>query len=713
MAALQKIRSHGVLLVTVIAIALAFFVLGDLVRGGEGLFNQSKLQVGEVLGENLSYQDYTELYNNLQNYYEISGQSATGEDALNRIKDEAWQGYVQNQLIADECEKLGVVVTDEEVARVVQTGQHQMLQLPVFMDANGQYDYTAVQTFLTQYKQMKDAGNQVPDEYEKVYKLYLFAQHSIREQLLMARYQSLFTSSITSNNVTAKAAFEAGSTVADIVVAALPFSAVADDKVTASDKEIEAKYDEKKAELLQPVETRDIKYIAVTVEASEADKKASQEEMETAYNNLVAATSNEEAGNVARQATSLVPYTNILKSKDAFGTVIASELDSVNSGVHVPAYDAASNVYYTYRVLDSQLQADSVLFRQIGVFDADVTKAQERADSIVTALAGGANFKDIAQVYGQAGDSAWVATAHYERGTLDADNAQFISAIYSTGVGQTKQVKLTNGTIIVLQVLDAKNPIQKYNIAAVVKEGNFSDETYNDVYSKFSKFVAENKTLENIEANAAKSGYVLMPMQDVTSANHNIANVHGTHDALKWVFDEAKTNEVSQIYKCGDNDQLLVVALTGVNKAGYRPMDKVKEGLKQEVLNEKKAAQLLEKLQGAKTLADAQKQGAVVDSLSGVSFAQTPYVSATNSPEPVVAALAAKTAKGAVSAPAKGNGGVYMVQVVNKQKNAEAKFDAKVAKQQEANTNMRYAINSVINALYLKANVVDNRYRFF
>ena len=99
MAALQKIRNHGVLLVTVIAVALFLFVMGDLVRGGEGLLSQSKQQVGEVLGQTLSIQDYNDMVNDLQNYYEIIGQDASGEDQLNRIKDEAWQTYVQNKLI--------------------------------------------------------------------------------------------------------------------------------------------------------------------------------------------------------------------------------------------------------------------------------------------------------------------------------------------------------------------------------------------------------------------------------------------------------------------------------------------------------------------------------------------------------------------------------------------------------------------------------------
>ena len=58
MAALQKIRSKGVLLVTIIAVALFLFVAGDLFRGLESLFQKSSQQVGEVDGKSISIQEY-------------------------------------------------------------------------------------------------------------------------------------------------------------------------------------------------------------------------------------------------------------------------------------------------------------------------------------------------------------------------------------------------------------------------------------------------------------------------------------------------------------------------------------------------------------------------------------------------------------------------------------------------------------------------------
>jgi len=716
MAALQKIRSRGVLLVSIIALALFLFVAGDLFRGLESLFQQSSQQIGEVNGKSVSIQDYQKMVDDLQTYYEIVQQkSSFSEDELNRIKDEAWQTYVQSQLIQNQCEELGLAVSDNEISDVVKSGYSQMLQVPMFMNQQtNRYDYAMVNTFLTEYKKLKDAGSQVPEAYEKIYKYYLFAQRQIRDQLLTQKYQALLSQSFLSNKVEAKLAFDSRADESDLLLAAIPASSVKDDAVTVTDEDIKAKYNEDKEKYLQLIETRDIKIVDIQVVASDADKKAAEDEMADAAAKLTAATTNTAAGNAARQAASLIPYSDVYKTKDAFPNMISSTLDSVAVGtVTKPAFDVMTNTYYTYKLLGKATQPDSVLFRQIGVIGKDEADIAKKADSIMTALSSGAQFKDLAKKYNQTGDSTWIATSQYGNAALDADNTLYINTLYGMNAGENKKLKLENGSTIILQVMKTANPVTKYNVAAVVKELKFSDETYNKEYNKFSSFVAENTTLEQIEANAPKNGYTVRPIEDVTVAAHNIANIRATRDALKWVFDGAKVGNVSQLYECGNNDHLLLVALTGINPAGYRSMDKLKDALTDEIKMEKKVAQIYEKAKNTKSMAEAKKiADVVVDTVKHVSFSAPTFIAATSSSEPLVSAVAAKTAKGAFANAIKGKNGVYFFQVLDKTKTSE-KFDEKAEQSSLAMTNFRNASSAIINALYLKANVKDNRYKFF
>ena len=714
MAALGKIRKHGVLLVTAIAIALFLFVAGDLIRGGETLFHKNQQNVAEIAGEAVSIQEYQKMFDELQDYYEIvNGTSVSGEDDLNRIKDEAWQTYVQNTLIAKECEELGITVTDAEVAEIIKNGQSQLLQVPLFMNRqSGRYDYSIVQTFLNEYKTLKESGN-VPEQYEKYYTYYMFAQKQIRNQYLTQKYQVLLSQVMLSNPVEAKQSFADRTNETEVILASLNLSKIADDKVTVTDDEINSKYKEDKEKYQQVIETRDIKYIDVAVTPSEQDKKDAEQAINESYTKLAAAATNTAAGNVCRQATSLLNFNDLLKKKDAYPQMIADLLDSTAVGTTtLPKYDAMTNTYYTFKILDKQTQADSVLYRQLAVTGADEAASKASADSIVNALNGGASYADIAKKYNQRSDSAWISTSQYQNGNYQADDITMLKTIYSLQPNEVKSIKLTNGYNIVVQVLDRKGAVEKYNVAAIVKTLNFSDATYNAACNKFNSFLAQNNTKEKIEANAEKSGYNVLSYPDVTSNSHNIAGIHGTREALKWLFDDADKGDVSQLYECGDNDHLLIVMLDEVNPKGYRPLSKVSPDIKSQLVNEKKVGMLAEQLKGVKSVAEAKSKGAEVDTVNHISFANPTFVRATASSEPVVSAAASKATKGAFVGPVKGNGGAYVMQVVNKSKTSE-KFDAKQEQEQNAQVYFRAVAQTAINTLYLKANVTDNRYKFF
>jgi len=715
MATLGKIRKHGILLVSAIAIALFLFVAGDLVKGGQSLLQKNQQNVAEIYGEPITIQDYQKMVDEFQGYYEIAnGASLSGENELNQVKDEAWQTYFQNTLIKKECDLLGITVTDNEVAEIIKQGQSQLLQIPVFLNQqSGRYDYSILQSFLTDYKNLKDAGQQVPDEYEKIYKYYMFAQKQIRNQYLIQKYQALLSQAFLSNPIEAKKKFEERTNETDVLLASMPLSLVGDDKVTVTDEEIKAKYNEDIEKYQQLVETRDIKYIDVTVLASDADKKVAEENMDQIYQDLSAAQTNTAAGNICRQQTSAVLFTDILKKKDAFPQMISNILDSTAVGaVTAPKYDAVTNTYYTIKLLEKQTQADSVLFRQLAVSGADEAASTATADSIINALKSGTSFAEIAKKYNQPTDSTWVATAQFQNSNFNSDNALFIKTLYDMNPNEVKSIKLSTGYNIVLQVLEKRNPVTKYNVAAVVKQLNFSDNTYNSAYNKFSAFLAENNTAEKIEAKAEESGYNLMTYPDITNNAHNIGGVHGTRDALKWVFDDASEGSVSQLYECGENNHLLVVLVDKINKKGYRSLEKETTSIKGDLMNEKKIAQLADQLKNVKTIGEAQKLGAVVDTVSHLSFASPAFIRATTSQEALVSAVAAKTKKGAFAGPIKGQGGAYVMQVLDKTKTAE-KFDAKQEEEQASQSNFRSAAQTLIQALYLQADVTDNRYKFF
>ena len=212
-----------------------------------------------------------------------------------------------------------------------------------------------------------------------------------------------------------------------------------------------------------------------------------------------------------------------------------------------------------------------------------------------------------------------------------------------------------------------------------------------------------------MEKNAGKYGFKVQERKDVFNSEHNVVGIRSTRDAMKWIFD-AKAGEISPLYECGNNDHLLVLAMTKVHPAGYRDLDDVKEVVKAEVIKDKKFDMLKSKLAGVNSIAAAKGKGAQVAEVKQITFSAPAFIQATGTSEPALSGAVAATQKGKFCQRViKGNGGAFMFQVVAKNTKQGAKFDDKTMEMQLSQQALQ-AASRFMNELYLKANVVDNRY---
>lgn len=712
MATLQKIRSKGPLLVIVIGLALFAFIAGDAWKVLQP--HQGKQDVGEVNGEVLSAQDYQKMVDELSEVIKLTnGLNSLTENQLNNVKDQVWQSYVNNKLIAEQAKKLGLKVTDAEIQAIIEQGTHPLLmQTPFRNPQTGMFDKDMLKKFLVDYANL-DASKmpaQYVEYYQKMGAFWKFVEKTLAESTLAQKYQNLVTKSLISNPVSAEDAFKARTEQSDLLLAGIPYSSINDSTIQVSDSEIKDRYNEKKEQFKQLVETRDIRYIDVKVVPSDADRKAVEKEV-TEYSNQLATTTSD-FGTFVRSTGSSVNYSDVPVSKSVFPADVASRLDSTGvNEVYGPYYNQTDDSYNAFKVLAKVSSPDSIQFRQIQVYADTEEKTKTLADSIYNALKGGADFAAVAKIYGQTGEATWVNSQSWEGAELDTDNSKFINTLLNQPVDELTNVNIGQANLI-LQVMNKKSMQTKYKVAVVKRPVEFSKETYNAAYNKFSQFVAQNTTIDSMVKNAEESGYTLTPRTDLSSAEHYVGGVRSTREALKWIF-AAKPGEVSPLYECGENDHLMVVALDKIHEAGYRDVNSVAEMLRSEIRRDKKADKLMAEMKKYNSIAQVKgMKDAVSDSVKHVTFSAPAYISVTRASEPVIGAVASKTAVNQVSAPIKGNAGVYMIQVYAKDKGNE-KFDAK---QEEATLNnmaVRIVGSQLINDLYQKAKVEDKRYLFF
>lgn len=719
MTALGKIRSKGILLIIIIGLGLFAFIAEEAFRSCNGIKGQNSQQIGEVLGEKIYVQDFQKLLEEYQDAMKLTMRTDNlSEDQLNQLKDQVWQQLVSERVMKEDCKKLGLTVTEDELQNVLNDGTNQLLtQTPFVNQQTGRFDVSILKQFIDAYRKAEASNNsQQLDQMRPAYNYWLFVEKNLRTQLLAQKYQSLLANCVLSNKVEAKMAFNEENEEAQIQLASIAYNTIKDADIKVTDEELKAKYEELKPAFRQQQETRDVKMVDVQVKASATDRAQLQKDMAGYQKQLAAAA---DPTQVVSKSGSMIQYIGLPVSGKAFQQYpdIASKIDSMAVGTTGVVENTKDNTYNIVRILSRTELPDSVEFRQIQVGGKTLEAARASADSIQKALAAGGDFQAIANRYGQDSTTTWFTGAMYEQAsTMSQDNRAYIEALLNGAVGSTQNIELTQGNVVI-QVLNRKAMKSKAVAAVIKKEIRFSDNTYSKAYNRFSQFVTQSQaSLADLQKHATKFGYTVQDLNDFATSSHTVGNVGGSgiRDAIKWIF-EAKEGQVSQLFEAGkENDHLLVLCMTKIHPQGYRPWDdaQVKEILKREVIRDKKAEMIMAKLKGVNSIAAAQAKGAKVSTVNQITFAAPAFIQATGAAEPALSGAVAATAQGKFcSAPVKGNAGVYVFQVVKKQMRP-AKYNEEQQIQMCRQRAMQY-MGNFMQDLVFGAGVVDSRYLFF
>lgn len=719
MTALGKIRSKGILLIIIIGLGLFAFIAEEAFRSCNGIKGQNSQQIGEVLGEKIYVQDFQKLLEEYQDAMKLTMRTDNlSEDQLNQLKDQVWQQLVSERVMKEDCKKLGLTVTEDELQNVLNDGTNQLLtQTPFVNQQTGRFDVSILKQFIDAYRKAEASNNsQQLDQMRPAYNYWLFVEKNLRTQLLAQKYQSLLANCVLSNKVEAKMAFNEENEEAQIQLASIAYNTIKDADIKVTDEELKAKYEELKPAFRQQQETRDVKMVDVQVKACATDRAQLQKDMAGYQKQLAAAA---DPTQVVSKSGSMIQYIGLPVSGKAFQQYpdIASKIDSMAVGTTSVVENTKDNTYNIVRILSRTELPDSVEFRQIQVGGKTLEAARASADSIQKALAAGGDFQAIAKRYGQDSTTTWFTGAMYEQATtMSQDNRAYIEALLNGAVGSTQNIELTQGNVVI-QVLNRKAMKNKAVAAVIKKEIRFSDDTYSKAYNRFSQFVTQSQTsLADLQKHATKFGYTVQDLNDFATSSHTVGNVGGSgiRDAIKWIF-EAKEGQVSQLFEAGkENDHLLVLCMTKIHPQGYRPWDdaQVKEILKREVIRDKKAEMIMAKLKGVNSIAAAQAKGAKVSTVNQITFAAPAFIQATGAAEPALSGAVAATAQGKFcSAPVKGNAGVYVFQVVKKQMRP-GKYNEEQQIQMCRQRAMQY-MGNFMQDLVFGAGVVDNRYLFF
>ncbi|MDR1525562.1 MAG: SurA N-terminal domain-containing protein [Tannerella sp.] len=712
MATLEKIRKKAGLLVTVVGLALFAFIIGDLLNSGSSFINRNQNNVIVVNGNAIDYQDYLARENELTDIYQLQmGTTSLNEAYINQIRQAVYDDVVMENILVPRLDKLGMVITPEEMTDMVEGENISpiLLQLPMFQNPEtGTFDRTALINMLNQIKNMESFPENVQAQLMQYKMLWMFWEKNIKRNRMTEKYLTLLNKAVVANSLEAKDAFNNSSVSSDIIYVMEPFSNMVDSTVSVPASEIEKLYKERKEQFRQS-ETCIIDYIAVDIVPSQEDYNKVAQEMDAIKAELeitdnVAALTNEKSER---------KYINAFFSINGFGT----DADIIDFVATAETGDIVGPIFKDdkYRILklvDKTEAPDSVNVSEI-MLASRATEAETRAyaDSILNLLKNGADFTELVKAYStdqfaeNNGEIGWLT----EAGALQGLNEDFKKTIFSLPTGQYAIVKSTYGTHIV-KVTDKTKNVPKYKVANIEYTVSPSSATRSLLYNSLNQFIANNNSVEKIEAAAKESGYNLTSNARVYSTDMTIGNITGARQVVRWAFNN-KRGQISDINEC--DNVFVVAAHKGRLPEGYQSLASATPQLKAELVAKKKGEEIAAGLKAKNLSSLSAYAEAVSANPDTVKFITMGTTRITNiGVEPKLNAFITLSPPNKVSEPIAGNNGVYVFEVINRTTNNTPYDESSQKSMLEANNSYRIG-SFALRYMQQNADIEDNRIRFY
>ena len=688
MAGLNTLRTKGGLFLTfVIGIALLLFVVSLAFENG-GMGGQDP-KVAEINGEKITYTHYQDTFDAVQNNLStMSGQDYSSAEAQDAVHNVTWQQLLNQYAIAPGFDKMGIVVSEAERIELISGEYVSPIVRSAFGDpTTGQFSPEYIVEYLNAAAADQQYGPLMMQRYDMVVR-------DAQVQREMEKYVGLVAKGMFVNDLEIAAGVTAANKVFTGRWVGKNYGQIADSTVKVEKADVEKYYNENK-KMFKQQPSRSISYVVFEVDPTENDRLAAANEVEKLAAEF-AATDEPMiyAKSKSREAVDENYYSRTALSEELAAIAFGAD----KSKVYGPVLE--NDVYSISRVTDVKALPDSVAISYIVL-----AQNADKADSILTAVKGGADFAALAMQFSEDRASAEMGG---ELGTLPYSAYPESLRVEIDKASKGSFFKADLGQAVCVVRVDRKDaPVMKAQVATITYPIIASPTTEKEIHSIANQFsVAAQGSVEKFNAAAAESAVVPRTAR-VANTERQIAGLgEDSRSIVRWAFD-AKVGEVSEIFTVeGD---YVVATVTEQRDEEFATLDQVYSQIYPVVLNNKKFEVLKAELAGKSIEEAAAALGVEVGSFENVT-ANGFYIDGIGIAPHTIGAIA-KSAEGQVSNPINDLTGAYIV-VVDQIVEAENQTAEKEQVRQQAMVEAQ-AAQRMNQALYEGSEIEDLRVKFF
>jgi peptidyl-prolyl cis-trans isomerase D len=705
MALIGKIRNNLWFVLILLGLALAAFVIMDM-TSASNLGGASQMTMGEVNGDKIDYRSFQTAESVL-----YSGSSSD----IFATRNQLWDYFVENTIVNQEAEKLGLGVGFEEL---------QDLQFGENLSPIIQQSFSNPQTRQIDRAQLNQIKQAIEnDDLNPQFKSYWREQE---KQIIKARTEEKL------NTMVSKAMFSPvwmaekkhswTNDKVDFAYVKIPFDDIDGTGVEVSDADYASYIKENSSQYTNDEETRNIKYLVFDVLPTADDSTECRTQMADLMNRFKE-TPNDSTFALSNNGF----YTFIYSTKDQLPEDIKENVDNLENGDVDGPYLSGTSLR-SYKLIDAKAIPDSVKARHIlkrvdPSNPLSLTQAESLIDSLLTVLQKRtARFDSLAIKFSddpgskiKGGDLGYFAQG--------AMVPPFNNACFVTGKEREYKVVKTQFGIHLIHIQDQKyeSRDKKYKIAFIEVPILPSKETQDDVYDKVDDYVSAHSSIESLETAIADVDDLEIETASGLKANdfllENLGSGQSSRDIIRWAFN-GSTDEgdlASDVFTYTDqvnyfDSKYVIAGLDKIVDPGLKSVESVKDDIHTLIFNKKKAEKYSSEIANTDMAALASQFEISVDTARSVSFSvqNVPGIGA----ETKVIGAAFRLNPDELSEPIVGESGVYKIKVVN---NTPSTIPANIAdiRLREALTNRSKVPFQLMEALKKKAKIEDQRSTFF